>query len=54
MCWVCTQPLMLPVHQNPLAAFLLRQAPMAILRLRRLFRRIGPDGRIEPHGPEFT
>jgi len=26
---VCPQPLSLPVEQNPLAAYLLRQAPMA-------------------------
>jgi len=29
MCWVCTQPLILPVNQNPLAAFHQHQDPTA-------------------------
>jgi len=29
VCSVCTQPLILPVNQNPLAAFLQHQAPTA-------------------------
>jgi len=36
-CSVCTQPLMLPVHQNPLVAFLQHQAPTAKHQLARPF-----------------
>jgi len=37
MCSVCTQPLILPVDQYPLAAFLQHQAPMAIVQVAQLF-----------------
>jgi len=33
VCSVCTLPLMLPVHQSPLAAYLRHQVPIAMCKV---------------------